>query len=154
MWLLSNTIFPWDASLLCLAVATLASSYVNNYNFQKEKIAEKRRKEEIFLVQSFYTDQWKGKCSKGFISVKLNWTKTFSIGLSSFFLKNSKATFENLTHCWPWFKLKKKWSPIWSVKIIFVAKEIWESIWLISRERSVNWFLKLDFKAHGVRESL
>ncbi len=35
----------------------------------------------------------------------------------------------------------------------FEAKEIWESIWLISRERSVTGF-KLDFMVHGIMESL
>jgi hypothetical protein len=35
-----------------------------------------------------------------------------------------------------------------------LSKEIWKSTGLISRERSVNRFLKLDFTEHDIMESL
>ncbi len=35
-----------------------------------------------------------------------------------------------------------------------LSKEIWESTGLISRDRSVNRILKLDFTMHGTMESL
>jgi hypothetical protein len=40
------------------------------------------------------------------------------------------------------------------VKTSFLSKEILESTRLISRERSVNRFKKLDFTAQGIMESL
>ncbi len=43
-----------------------------------------------------------------------------------------------------WVQIKM-WSQIWSVKTNCLSKETWESLWLISKERSVNRGFKTGF---------
>ncbi len=50
------------------------------------------------------------------------------------------------------FKLRQKWSPIWSVKSIFVKRDM--RVYMTDLKREVcKSVLKLDFAVHGIMES-